>query len=182
MRHGLLAAVVASGCFYVTEAERAARWDLDGDGVERPADCDDADAEVSELSLFHADADDDGFGDPDVVARECRAPPGFVLDGGDCDDTLDSAYPGAPEICDHADNDCDRQIDEGLSDFDWWIDADGDDHGDEAAEPVRDCSRPPDHAPTGDDCDDGNPNVHPDVDEICGNGVDDDCVAGDAEC
>jgi hypothetical protein len=35
------------GCGYISRAERDARWDLDGDGVERPDDCDDLDATVS---------------------------------------------------------------------------------------------------------------------------------------
>jgi hypothetical protein len=39
-----------------------------------------------------------------------------VADGGmDCDDTDASVYPGAQEIADGKDNDCDGTVDEGLT-------------------------------------------------------------------
>jgi glucose/arabinose dehydrogenase len=48
---------------------------------------------------------------------------GFSPDEGDCDDGDVQTYPGAPEICDGSDNDCDETADDGLcSDYD----ADGD--------------------------------------------------------
>src|SRR5205823_1358652 len=39
-----------------------------------------------------------------------------------------------------------------------------------------------DGEPRGQDCDDSNPNVHHGATEICGNGLDDDCVGGDLPC
>lgn len=50
-----------------------------------------------------------------------RAPlPGFAPGepgacGDDCDDTSASAYPGAPEICDGVDNDCNGIVDDGMA-------------------------------------------------------------------
>jgi len=76
------------------------------DGIDN--DCDD---DIDEGAIFgYADADGDGFGDPDTVVSTCL--PGSVVDGTDCDDTTATAYPGAPEICDDIDNDCDMAIDE----------------------------------------------------------------------
>lgn len=37
--------------------------------------------------------------------------------GTDCDDTLNTAYPGAPEYCDSVDNNCDGTVDEVTGDI-----------------------------------------------------------------
>ena len=50
-----------------------------------------------------ADRDDDGY-----ASVECG--------GDDCDDDLASVFPGAKEICDGLDNDCDRNVDAPLAD------------------------------------------------------------------
>jgi hypothetical protein len=44
----------------------------------------------------------------------CYQPAGYILDATDCDDTDASVHPGAPEICDSTDNDCDQAIDEDV--------------------------------------------------------------------
>src|SRR3989338_3792506 len=51
---------------------------------------------------YYWDADDDGFGDPSVGFYYCSGgqPPSLVESAGDCDDTDDQSYPGAPELCD----------------------------------------------------------------------------------
>lgn len=66
-------------------------------------------------STFYADADDDSFGDPANTIRACVLPAGYVANNGDCDDSDGSVYPGAPEICDGQDNDCDSSVDEGTA-------------------------------------------------------------------
>lgn len=55
------------------------------------------------------DFDGDGYGDPNFTITTCEAiPPGYVLNGGDCDDSNAAVNPGAEEICDDGiDNNCD---------------------------------------------------------------------------
>ncbi len=63
------------------------------------------------LLTFYADTDGDGFGDLGHDTLACSLPPGFVTDTTDCDDTDAAIHPGATEICDDIDNDCDGLVD-----------------------------------------------------------------------
>ena len=64
---------------------------------------------------FYRDADQDGYGDPNVSVFGCVAPNGYITDNTDCDDTNDLINPAAVEICDGIDNDCDGMVDEGCA-------------------------------------------------------------------
>jgi len=56
---------------------------------------------------FYADADGDGFGDPDDVLLACAAPDGAVDNADDCDDQDASVSPEATDACgDGVDGDC----------------------------------------------------------------------------
>ncbi len=56
---------------------------------------------------WSADADADGFGDPDATTLACVAPVGSVDNAMDCDDTRSDIHPHATELCDGVRNDCD---------------------------------------------------------------------------
>jgi hypothetical protein len=63
-----------------------------------------------------------------AVARANEAAYGRSYHGTDCDDQRRDVYPGAAEICDGADNNCDGEVDEGQTIL-AYVDADGDGHG-----------------------------------------------------
>lgn len=108
------------------------------------------------------DADGDGYVE---ALNEC-------LPGGDCDDNNANVHPGAIEICNGIDDDCDGEIDEGVQ-TQFYQDLDGDGFGSSTA--IFACSLPSGYAELNGDCDDSKLNVNPAMDEICGNGIDDNC-------
>lgn len=66
--------------------------------------------EAASGSTAFADRDGDGAGDSTSTASYCGSvPEGFAAVGNDCDDGDPFTYPGAEEICDEVDNDCDGQ-------------------------------------------------------------------------
>ncbi len=124
--------------------------------------------------LWYLDDDGDGFGDPLSATQACDPPFDHVDNDEDCDDTSASIHPGAAELCNEGDDDCDTTIDEDPVDpTTWYLDDDGDGYGDPLLF-IADCEAPADHVANGGDCDDADPARNPDATEAC-NGGDDDC-------
>ena len=180
-------------------------FDADGDGyIECSNDCDDSNPDVyvgaPELcdgvdndcdSQVDEDFDADGDG---FFGQDCTG----IYPELDCDDADASTYPGAPEMCDGIDNDCDGTTDDEQEDGDGdgfdacGTPADCDDtdaaiHPDavEVCDAVdNNCDGAVDegfdadgdgYTECGGDCDDGNASINPGVTEDPNNGVDDDC-------
>jgi len=134
----------------------------------------DCDGSIDEgvTTTFYADADSDGYGDATSTTDDCSAPSGFTSDDTDCDDTDAAINPGATEVCDEVDNDCDGSIDEGVTTT-YYADSDGDSYGD-ASSTTDDCSEPSGYVSDDSDCDDTDSSVYPGATEVC-DYVDNDC-------
>ncbi len=169
----------ALGCAPATAAlMHPGGTEISGDGIDQ--DCDGTD-----ISATGEDQDGDGY-------LSDRTPGGI-----DCDDTDPMVHPGAAERCNARDDDCDTYTDEGLMDADGdgapaCLDCDDYDARRFPGNPEipydgidQDCSGKDltdvDEdgyesvlVPFGTDCNDNDPEVHPDAREAC-NHRDDDC-------
>jgi hypothetical protein len=104
---------------------------------------------------YALDSDGDGFGNPATAQVSCVDIPGRVRQAGDCDDGDPETYPGAPQVCDGKNTDCNDPVWPALSGDEW------DDDGDTFTE----CNG---------DCDDTYPLAGPGAPEI-NDGVDNQC-------
>ena len=140
---------------------------------------DDCDDEIDEgvTGQFYADTDFDGYGDPFSMVESCEGLPGVSDDPRDCDDGDADVYPGAPEHCNGADDDCDALVDEEptVEGGEWWPDADGDGYGDPGGATASTCISPAGYTDNTDDCDDRDREVSPAAPEVCSNDIDDNC-------
>ena len=93
----------------------------------------------------------------------------------DCNDNNASIYPGATEICNFIDDDCDGVTDDGIAYLIFYTDADIDNYGDASAAGANYCTDPgAGYATTNTDCNDGDASINPGAAEVC-NGIDEDC-------
>jgi alpha-tubulin suppressor-like RCC1 family protein len=138
-------------------------------------DCNDSNKNsLTEASFQFFDADNDGFGDPNVYIFSCYVPPGaWVTNPDDCDDDDNTIRPTASEVCDFVDNNCDGAIDEGVAPTTSWADVDSDGYGDPHVS-WQVCFVTPGWVGNPDDCNDIREDIHPAGAEIC-DGVDNDC-------
>src|SRR5262249_30905637 len=126
----------------------------------------------ADLKTWYLDQDKDGYGNPVIFVLDSVAPAGYVLDHSDCNDSNATIHPGASETCNHVDDNCNGQIDEGVQTT-FYADVDHDGYGN-LSSTISDCSAPAGYVTNSTDCDDTNVTVHPGGTEIC-NGLDDDC-------
>ena len=144
-------------------------------GVDDDCDGTTDEADAADVLTWYADRDGDGYGDSASATTACEAPADSVADSTDCDDADTDINPGAAELCNGLDDDCDGNTDEAdaLDALVWYVDADADGYGD-ASSPTPGCSAPLGALADSTDCDDTEAAVNPGASELC-NTVDDDC-------
>ncbi|MEC7987191.1 MAG: putative metal-binding motif-containing protein [Myxococcota bacterium] len=111
--------------------------------------------EIEDNSSVDLDSDQDGY-----LASE------------DCNDNDAMINPGAIEVCDDLDNNCDGNIDENVLSS-YYLDGDGDGFGD-SQNYVESCQAPSGYVLNGNDCDDADPGRYPSAIEVCDD-IDNNC-------
>ena len=113
------------------------------------------------------DGDRDGYG----------SQAGVLCYGGtqlDCNDTIASRNPGAPELCNGIDDDCDTLLDDGLTQVTFYRDLDNDTYGTPATT-IQACAAPSGYVANDDDCDDTRNFVYPGAVDAGCDLIDQDC-------
>jgi hypothetical protein len=152
--------------------------DNDCDGM-----IDDADSslDLATAGVFYRDSDGDTYGDAGQSKKACVKPVGYAASSSDCDDNAAAVHPGAAEICDFIDNDCDALVDIDDPNIDpsstktFYRDQDHDNFG--AGTAVVACDAPSGYVMAGGDCNDSDNASYPGGTEIC-DGADNDCDGG----
>jgi len=169
--------------------------DQDGDGDPAAScgggDCDDLDPrrfsgniEVCDAGNLDEDCDVSTFGsrdldrDGDVDDQCCNqlVTGGFIC-GNDCNDTNPAINPGAPEVCNYQDDNCDEVADNGFQfgSLQMTVYLDNDNDGWGAGTELDLCPKDViNHSTRPGDCNDTVSSIHPEAREIC-NGLDDNC-------
>ena len=174
----------------------AALTDADEDGFDASVDCDDNDASINPDAdetcdgidnncdgdvdsgtglTIYLDVDGDGYGLEGSDAESCDLPEGYVDQGQDCNDQNAKIYPGATELCNGLDDNCDGAADNNPADaIEHFEDLDGDGYGTTSTSTFG-CFLPAGRVENDGDCDDADRNLNPGAPELCNGGIDDDC-------
>jgi hypothetical protein len=126
-------------------------------------------------SKYYPDYDLDTYGSSDGDYRmACSPPANFATVPGDCDNYDPKVHPGAKELCNTHDDNCDGRVDEDLPITKYCEDNDGDGHGISSTKSVLGCGVSKGFGLCDDDCNDADATVYPTAQEMC-NFRDDNC-------
>jgi hypothetical protein len=120
---------------------------------------------------YYCDSDADGYYSS-YISGSCPTgvdcvPAGCQTSAGnDCNDGNSQIHPGAPEVCNDADDNCDGNVDEGLPISSWYFDYDGDSYGNPSVWQDK-CDQPAGGwVADNTDCNDNDANIYPGGPEV----------------
>jgi arylsulfatase A-like enzyme len=140
-------------------------------------DCDAITDDGLDFSTYYPDQDNDGYGDFFMAGSSlCNDPGnGFADNNDDCYDVNPTINPGAIEICNGIDDNCNGNADDGLIFITYYADFDNDGFGSLTDTGNPSCSNPgTGFSINNTDCNDANATINPIAIEDC-NGIDDNC-------
>lgn len=126
----------ADGTITLVQCERQTNYFLTSELKSISGDCNDNDSAINQGSTeicdgldnncdnsvdegvaytYYRDMDNDGYGDQNEALQTCSALEGYVSNDADCNDNNADIYPGAVEVCDSIDNNCNNLADEDLT-------------------------------------------------------------------
>ncbi|MFM7203833.1 MAG: MopE-related protein [Myxococcota bacterium] len=129
---------------------------------------------------YYRDADGDGYGSASSSVQACSQPSGYSSVNTDCDDVRTDVNPGAVEVCNSRDDNCDGIVDNLPGAGTFYRDLDNDGYGMSSSGVISACSKPSGYSAFGSDCDDANNAKYPGATDTCGDGVDANCDGRDA--
>ncbi|MCX8093204.1 MAG: putative metal-binding motif-containing protein [Candidatus Goldbacteria bacterium] len=127
--------------------------------------------------IYYKDLDGDGYGVTNDWSCLSSPQPLYSLLNGDCNDMDPQIYPGKQEACNNKDDNCNMIVDEenAIGCNNYYIDLDSDGYGGNSLSKCL-CSPYFPYITIQDgDCNDNNAQIHPGKQEICSNGIDDNC-------
>ncbi len=154
----------------------------DDTASDRPVKTDDAEDDSNDdeghTSIWCADADMDGYGNPSEAIAAESVTSGYVADCTDCNDASAAVHPGASDVSVNSiDEDCNGKDGtmSSTTKYTWYKDVDSDGYGGSTTTTTETNTAPSGYVSNTSDCNDADAAINPGKVEVTGNGKDDDC-------